>query len=120
MILVDTSIWVDHFRHGDRELSGLLQRGEVLSHPFVIGELSLGHLQKRAMILGDLDLLPSAVVASDSEIRGFIEAHRLYGLGVGLVDAHLLGAVRLTAGSALWTRDKRLLDAAKSIQIDVH
>jgi predicted nucleic acid-binding protein len=115
VILVDSSVWVDHLRHGDAVLAGLLQNGQVLAHPFVIGELALGYLKKRAMILGDLQHLPEAVVARDAEVRRFIDQHTLYGLGIGYVDAHLLTSVRLTAGSALWTRDKRLHDMARQL-----
>jgi predicted nucleic acid-binding protein len=119
MILVDTSIWVDHFRRGDPGLGVLLQAGQVLTHPFVIGELALGHLHQRNIILGDLALLPRAVTARDVEVLGFIGTHKLIGLGIGYVDAHLLSAVRLTAGTTLWTRDKRLMAAANAIALPV-
>lgn len=101
MILVDTSIWVDHFRNGDPGLTVLLQTGQVLAHPFVIGELALGHLRQRDLILGDLAQLPRVVTASDVEVLGFIATRKLFGQGIGYVDAHLLAAVQLTAGATL-------------------
>lgn len=115
MILVDSSVWVDHLRSGDAKLTGLLQNNQVLAHPFVIGELALGHLKKRSMILADLQRLPQAVLAHDDEVLGFVDRHTLHGLGIGYVDAHLLTSVRLTAGGSLWTRDKRLNVIAKQL-----
>ncbi len=112
MILVDTSVWVDHLRHGDAKLVELLQTAGVLAHPFVTGELALGLLGQRELILETLRGLPQAVVASDSEVLQFIEQRRLFGVGIGYVDAHLLAAVQLTPGASLWTRDKRLTAVA--------
>lgn len=112
MILVDTSIWIDHLRQRDEFLSKLLNQGQVLAHAFVIGELALGSLQNRAAILDALQNLPQAPLATDAEVLGFIEQNALYGIGIGYIDAHLLAAVRLLPGSALWTRDRRLLAAA--------
>lgn len=108
MILADTSVWVDHLRRGNRKLAELLQIRRILSHPFVIGELSLGYLAPRDQILKDLQDLPQCTVASDEEVLGLIEHNRLFGQGIGYIDAHLIAAVRLTAGSALWTLDNRL------------
>ena len=108
MILVDTSVWVDHLRRANAALIGLLEAGRVLMHPFVIGELALGHLRNRAAVLRALSHLPRAEVASDAEVLRFIELHRVFGWGVGYGDAHLLAAVKLTAGSRLWTEDRRL------------
>ena len=108
MILVDTSVWVDHLRAGDTTLAGLLHAGMVLVHPFVIGELALGNLRQRALVLGALSDLPQASVATDAEVRRFIESHALFGRGIGYLDAHLLAAARLTAGAQVWTRDQRL------------
>ena len=108
MILVDTPVWVDHLRAGDATLSRLLENGRVLGHPFVAGELALGNLRQRDLVLDALRELPQATVASDEEVLHFIDRHALFGLGIGYVDAHLLAAVRLTAGSGLWTRDRRL------------
>ena len=115
MILVDSSVWVDHLRATDRILVRLLRDGRVLIHPFVLGELALGNLRQRTTLLADLQDLPQAMVASDSEVLWFIERHELFGLGVGYVDVHLLAAVRLTLGSSLWTRDKRLHTVAKHL-----
>jgi predicted nucleic acid-binding protein len=108
VILVDTSVWVDHFRRGDVELAARLNQGEVLMHPFVLGEIALGSLRRRKPVLNDLSALPQTKVASDDEVLMFIERHRLSGTGIGWVDAHLLGAVQLTDGARLWTRDRRL------------
>ena len=109
MILVDTSIWIDQLRQRDERLSGLLDQGRVLAHSFVIGELALGNLQNRDAILGALQDLPQAPVATDAEVLGFISGNTLYGMGIGYIDAHLLAATRLAPGAMLWTRDKRLL-----------
>ena len=108
MILVDSSIWVDHLRRGDATLARLLDDGRVLAHPFVVGELALGSLRQRELILMALQNLPQAMVASDTEVLRFINQQALYGLGIGYVDAHLLASARLTAGGSLWTRNKRL------------
>jgi predicted nucleic acid-binding protein len=117
VILVDTSIWVDHLRAGDATLSGLLEAGRVLAHPAVVGEVALGMLRQRALVLASLRALPQAIVATDEEVFGFIEDNDLAGLGIGYVDAHLLAATRLTATASLWTRDKRLLRAAERLDL---
>jgi predicted nucleic acid-binding protein len=108
VILVDTSVWVDHLRAVDETLARLLHGGGVLAHPFVIGELALGNLRQRDLLVDALRDLPQANVATDDETLHFIHRHALFGLGIGYVDAHLLAAARLTAGATLWTRDKRL------------
>ena len=108
MILVDTSVWVDHFRAASPDLVRLLEQGRVLIHPFVIGELALGNLRDRSTVLGALREMPQAIRAQDDEVLGFVEANRLHGLGVGYVDIHLLASARLTAGAKFWTRDRRL------------
>lgn len=108
MILVDTSVWVDHLRGGDVALAGLLDQGRVLMHPFVIGEIACGSLRDRSTLLGLLQDLPAAPVAGPDEVLGFIEARQLHGKGIGYVDAHLLASAALMAGACLWTRDKRL------------
>ncbi len=117
MILVDTSVWIDHFRQGDVELTRLLNIGQVLTHRFVIGELALGNIQNRSLILSTLQNLPQATAASDEEVLSFIERHALFGRGIGYIDAHLLAATLLTPGSFLWSRDKRLL--AESVRLGV-
>jgi predicted nucleic acid-binding protein len=112
MILVDTSVWVDHLRASDKTLAQLLDAGTVLVHPFVTGELALGNLRQRDLVLGALRDLPQASVATDQEVLHFIGRQALFGLGIGYVDAHLLAAVRLAEGAALWTRDQRLHSVA--------
>lgn len=112
MILVDTSVWIDHLRNANTSLSRLLEANRVLVHPFVIGEIALGALRQRELVLADLRRLPQLSVASDQEVLHFIEAQALFGLGIGYVDASLLAAVRLTTGASLWTRDRRLLSVA--------
>ncbi len=111
MILVDTSVWVDHLRSGDARLKVLLGAGQVLVHPFVIGELALGNLRQRDAILQSLHDLPQAVSAGDGEVLDFIERNALFGLGIGYVDAQLLASARLSS-AFLWTHDKRLRDVA--------
>lgn len=108
MILVDTSVWVDHLRHGNPGLAALLMQGRVLAHPFVIGEIACGSLNKRAGTLDLLQQLPTAVVAEASEVLGYIDSRKLHGKGIGYVDVHLLVATALTGGARLWTRDRRL------------
>lgn len=115
MILVDTSVWVDHLRASDTALAALLDVGAVLTHPFVIGELALGTLRQRETILKALSDLPHASVATDAEVLHFIDRHALFGRGIGYVDAHLLAAVRLTPGAELWTNDKRLHSVARQL-----
>jgi predicted nucleic acid-binding protein len=108
VILIDTSVWIEHLRSASAILTELLGDGEVLGHPFVLGELALGNLRQRDEILRMLRRLPQTTSASHREVLQFIEREALFGRGVGYVDAHLLAAVRLTAGSKLWTRDRRL------------
>ena len=113
MILVDTAVWIDHLRDDDAHLVDLLDRGQVLAHPWVTGELALGSIRNRAEILRLLDDLPQALVANAAEIRELVEQHELFGLGIGFVDAQLLAATMLTADAQLWTRDRRLEVAAQ-------
>ena len=117
MILADTSVWVDHLRASNPTLAGLLNTGQILSHPFVIGELALGSLRQRERILAALQNLPRTIVATDQEVLRFIDHQVLWGLGIGYIDAHLLASARLTAGTALWTRDKRLRAAAERLKL---
>jgi predicted nucleic acid-binding protein len=114
MILVDTSVWVDHLRKGDARLKALLGAGQVLVHSFVTGELALGNLRQREAILQFLQDLPQAVSAGDGEVLGFIEQNAIFGLGIGYVDAQLLASARLSA-ALLWTHDKRLLEVASRL-----
>jgi predicted nucleic acid-binding protein len=108
VILVDTSVWISHLRAGDLTLADRLYAGMVLTHPFVIGELALGNLRQRDVVLGALSDLPVVNTATDREALHFIDRHALWGRGIGYVDAHLLASVRLTPGAMLWTTDKRL------------
>ena len=108
MILVDSSIWIDHLRANDPDLAVLLNRSQVLAHRFVIGELALGNLRARHEILRLLGELPQAVMVTEAEVLHFIDANRLHGLGIGYIDAHLLASTRLSDDARLWTRDKRL------------
>lgn len=117
MILVDTSVWVDHLRVGDELLQGLLNKERVLAHPIVIGELALGGLRQRAAKLGQLVRLPAANVARHDEVMELVEQQRLYGLGLSYADVHLLAATRLTPGASLWTRDKSLSAAAEKMSL---
>jgi hypothetical protein len=120
VILIDTSVWVDHFRAGNSTLAELLEQDAALTHPFVIGEIALGNLRQRELVLGMLSRLPAAVVATDAEVLRFIDRRALFGRGVGYVDVHLLASVRLTAGSQLWTFDKRLNDVAVQLGLAAH
>ncbi len=115
MILVDTSVWVEHLRTGEAALAALLEKGKVLTHPFVIGELALGSLSNREVVMAALTDLPSAIAAADAEVIAFIDRHALFGRGIGYVDAHLLAAARLTAGASLWTNDKRLKGVGETL-----
>jgi len=117
MILVDTSVWIDHLRRGDAILTDLLQTGQVLVHPFVIGELALGSLKNRSHILGALSNLKQPTLPSHTEVMLFIEHNRLHGKGIGYVDAHLLAAVKLTQAARLWTGDKRLQAIASGLEL---
>jgi predicted nucleic acid-binding protein len=108
LILVDTSVWVDHLRRGDARLVDLLERSVVIMHPFVVGEIACGSLHDRASILELLQDLPAAAMAEGDEVLRFIERHVLHGKGIGYVDVHLLASVVLTEGAKIWTRDKKL------------
>jgi predicted nucleic acid-binding protein len=119
VILVDTSVWVDHLRAADKALAALLDAGMVLAHPFVIGELALGNLRQREMVLQALADLPHASVATGAEVLHFIERYALSGRGIGYIDAHLLAAVKLTAGAELWTNDKKLDGVAVQLGVAI-
>jgi predicted nucleic acid-binding protein len=115
VILVDTSVWVDHLRSNNMDLAAMLGAGMVLAHPFVIGELALGSLRQRKAVLTALADLPHADIATDAEVLTFVDRHALFERGIGYVDAHLLAAVRLTAGAKLWTNDRRLHGVAGAL-----
>lgn len=116
MVLADTSVWVDHLRQGSARLGQLLRANEVLTHPFVIGELACGVLQSRAEILRHLGALPEARLADHGEVLHLVESAKLHGRGIGWVDAHLLASALLSRCS-LWTLDKRLSLLASSLGI---
>jgi len=117
MILVDSSVWIDHLRAGEPGLVELLNSNNVLSHPFVVGELACGNLKNRKMVLSLLQDLPTIQVATDDEVLFFVERHELMGRGIGYVDAHLLAAVMLEGTAKLWTRDKRLDSVAETMKL---
>jgi predicted nucleic acid-binding protein len=116
VILVDTSVWIDHLRRGNARLAGMLHDGVVVSHPFVIGELACGAMRQRSAILSLLSELPVATTATHAEAMAFIEARRLMRRGLGYVDVHLLAAASLDR-LPLWTLDKRLSVAAKALGV---
>ena len=111
MILVDTSVWIDHFRRADAALVALLRARVVVVHPFVAGALACGHLPRRDATLAMIMLLPMAPVVAHHETRSFVERHALMGRGIGWLDAHLLASA-LVAGVRLWSRDRRLAAVA--------
>jgi predicted nucleic acid-binding protein len=117
VILVDSSLWIDHLRHPSEILADLLGRRQVVIHPFIIGELALGHLSPRDLILEMLQDLNHVATADDAEVLRLVERERLFGLGLGYVDAHLLASSRLTPGTWLWTRDRRLAAAAEHLSL---
>jgi len=114
MILVDTSIWIDHFRKTDKNLQNLLLDEKVSTHKLIVGELACGNLSNRKEILGLLNLLPQTKVISDDEVLQFIELNKLYGTGLGFIDVHLLASA-LISDVELWTNDKRLEQAATKL-----
>jgi hypothetical protein len=116
MLLVDTSVWVGHFRKGDKRLAESLRTDQVLCHRFVIGELACGNLRNRDEVLALLSALSMVPKADDREVIDFIGQHRLMGKGLGLIDVHLLASC-LLAGVRLWTRDARLAQAASHLGI---
>lgn len=117
MILADTSVWIDHLRSGSKDMRRHLDQGQIVIHPFIVAELALGSLKDRTKTLALLDLLPQIRVARLNELRLTIEARRLYNLGIGLTDAHLIASVLIDSPTLLWTRDKRLRQAAENLGI---
>ena len=117
MILADTSVWIDHFRVGDKQLRMCLDRGEIVTHPYVIAELALGSFRERSKILELLDQLPQVATAQKSELRHMIETRRLYALSIGLIDVHLIASVFISPATVLWTRDKPLRKVAEAFGI---
>lgn len=117
MILVDSSIWIDHLHAPDEELIALLHADAVATHPMVIGELAMGSMRSRRRFLELLGGLPLVREASHREVMTLIEAHGLHGRGLSLIDAHLLASVLITPGSGLLTRDARLTAAAARLGV---
>ena len=115
-MIVDTSVWVDHFRRGNRTLDGLLEQGLVLMHPYIVGELACGNLERRVEVLDLLGGLPPAVVADHDEVLELVARKRLHGRGVGWIDVHLLASAMLS-GVRLWTKDRRLAGVALRLGI---
>ena len=118
MILVDTSIWVDHFRNADLALVGLLESDQVFAHSFVIGEIACGTPKMRRDVIALLRSLPQIFEVTSDEVLHFIETHRLMGQGAAYVDMHLLGATVMTAGTRLWTRDAKLQGLAQALAVE--
>ena len=116
MILVDTSVWVDHLRVGNARLRGLLLEEVVHCHPFVIGEVACGSLGSRSEVIGLMSGLPMAAVVDNEGVLRLIESRRLYGRGIGWIDAHLLAAA-IASGVQLWTNDKRLRSIAEDLKV---
>ncbi len=117
MVLVDTSVWIDHFRKASRKLASLLEAEDVAIHPFVLGELACGNLGNRKEVIALFHALPGTTKVEDDELLLFIDRHRLMGRGIGLVDAHLLASCCIDS-CLLWTRDKRLRVVAKEMNIE--
>lgn len=117
MILADTSVWIDHLRSGVTEMRQHLTQGQILIHPLVIAELALGSLQDRTNTLALLDHLPRLGVAQLHEVRLLIESRRLYGVGIGVIDAQLIASVLIHPPTLLWTRDQRLRKVAERLGI---
>jgi predicted nucleic acid-binding protein len=117
MILADTSIWVDHLRSRNPVMEKLLGKGQILMHPFIVAEISLGSLHNRRKRLDDLEALLEVNVAALNEVRHMIESHSLYSKGIGLTDAHLIASCLMTPGTQLWTRDGALKSVAAALGI---
>ena len=119
MILVDTAVWIDHLHATEPRLASLLLDAEVCVHPMVVGELALGSLRNRSAVLALMRNLPAAPTATHDEVLGFVDSHDLHGTGLSLVDAHLLAALKLSRTDRLWTRDRRLRQAAERLDVVV-
>jgi predicted nucleic acid-binding protein len=112
VILVDSSVWIDHFRRASAELAALLASRVVMVHPFIVGELACGHLPRREAVFTALGSLPTAPVVPHDEVLAFVERHRLMARGIGWVDMHLLASATVAGRVSLWSRDKRLMTVA--------
>lgn len=116
MVLVDTSVWIQHFRHTEKKLLDLLAGAEVACHAMVLGELACGHLTPRRQLLDDLSLLPTFRTCADAEVLQLIEQRRLHGTGISWIDAHLLASA-LVEQASLWTLDQRLARQARRLEV---
>lgn len=116
MVLADTSVWISHFREGNNRFSSLLLKGEVLIHPYVIGELACGNLKNRSEILSLFKAMPTVTVATHEEVLEFIESAKLQGQGLGYIDIHLLASARLS-DTPLWTLDRKLDKASAELGV---
>ena len=116
IVLADTSIWIKHFREGNKQFTELLEQGLIACHPYIVGELACGSLKNRSEIIGLLEALPMAVVLEHSEVMELIEKQKLMSIGIGYIDTHLLGS-SLLSDFQLWTFDKSLQKAAKAMNI---
>ena len=117
MILIDTSLWIDHFRNENKFLNSLLLQGAVVMHEFILGELAIGNFKNRKVILSLLDSIPKLSKLTHDEFIYFLEQNSFYCRGVGFVDIHLLGSTKL-AGVKIWTLDKRLLNLAEGLNLN--
>lgn len=117
MILVDTSVWIDHLRNAEVKLQNLLENDEVATHPLVRLELALGSIADREKILNDLSLLPQVPVAATDELFGLVELRKLYRRGIGITDLHLVASALFDRSISIWTRDRRLGDIADELGI---
>lgn len=117
MIIVDTSVWIDHLAKGVSQLADSLEAEQVLIHPFVIGEIACGTLKNRAEVIGYMKNLPKPTVATHEEVLTLIEQRRLMGRGIGYIDIHLLASALLTDTARLWTRDRRLRETAAELDL---
>ena len=115
MILVDTSVWIDHLRSVDAKLESLLQTDQVMTHPYIRLELALGSIASRANVLADLALLPQAPVVATEELFGLIDHKKLYRRGIGLTDLHLICCALFDTSVLIWTRDRRLSEIADEL-----
>jgi predicted nucleic acid-binding protein len=120
VILADTSVWIDFLRKATPEMQKLLADGQILMHPFIVAEISLGSMRNRKRVLDELESLLEVGVAQLAEVRQMIEVHALYSIGIGLTDAHLLASCMLTSGTTLWTRDAAMKRAAKVLGIPTY
>lgn len=119
-LLVDASIWIDHLRQPEPALATALRRDQALLHPFTLGEIALGSLGNRQKLLRELALRLQPRLATEAEVLTMVEQHHLYAKGIGWIDAHLLAATLITPRARLWTRDKRLMAAAKELCVSAH